>query len=72
MAEKAAMPPTAPDDNLTEDLTDAPQDLIVRANPRVPEQHMPRIHKHDHAGEDWSEAQSTVEADMAQRKKTGS
>jgi hypothetical protein len=71
MAERATMPPNAPDDNPTDDLVDAPADLIVRTSSRTTEQHLSRSHKHDHAGEDWTEAQRAVEAEIARKGKQG-
>jgi hypothetical protein len=47
-----------------------PSDLIVRTSTRTPESHQSRSRRHATEGEDWSEAESTIETDMAKHKKS--
>jgi len=54
----------------TPDEIQEPSDLIVRTSTRTPESRQSRSHRHATEGEDWSEAERTIQNDMAKHKKS--
>lgn len=69
MAEKAPNVPLS-DSTSVETDPNEPTDLIVRTSTRTPESHLNRSHRHESAGEDWSEAEQAIRNDMAKNRKS--
>jgi hypothetical protein len=72
MAGDADRPPTVSEDGSAADDQDYPEDLIVRANAKKPEQNMERVRRHtDVRREDWLEAERVVMEDVKRGRKAG-
>ena len=72
MASDIQGPQQPPIDNLSQDEPGYPDDLVVRAAARTPEQHQQRVRRHSEVRlEDWAEAERIIAEDSKRGRKAG-